>query len=59
MIVDVSRYSKIYHLLDVTAYILRFVHNLRKVHRLSGPLSSTEIANAQRYLIKGIQGLTY
>ena len=60
LLVDISRYSNIHRLIDVTAYILRFVHNLRKVQqRLSGPLSSTEIANAQRHLIKGIQGLTY
>ena len=44
----------------MTAYILRFIHNLRKVqHRLSGPLSSTEVANARKHLIKGVQGLTY
>ena len=58
--IDTSRYSNINCLLAVTSYILRFVHNLRKVqHRLSGPLSSTELANARRLLIKGIQRLTY
>ena len=44
----------------MTSYVLRFIHNLLKVqHRVSGPLSSTELANARRHLIKGIQGLTY
>ena len=58
--VDISRYSNINRLLAVTSYVLRFVHNLHKVqHRVFGPLSSTELANARRHLIKGIQGLTY
>ena len=58
--VDLSQYSNINRLLAVTSYVLRFIHNLRKVqHRVSGPLSSTELANARRHLIKGIQGLTY
>ena len=58
--IDTSLYSNINRLLAVTSYILRFVHNLRKVqHRLSGPLSSTEFANARRLLIKGTQRLTY
>ena len=58
--VDLPRYSNINLLLAVTSYVLRFIHNLRKVqHRVSGPLSSTELVNAQRHLIKGIQGLTY
>ena len=46
--VNLSRYSNINRLLAVTSYILRFIHNLRKVqHRVSGPLSSTELANAR------------
>ena len=59
-IVDISQYSSIYRVLAVTACILRFIHNLHEVqHRLSGPLSSTEVANARKHLIKGVQGLTY
>ena len=47
-------------LFAVTAYVLRYVHNLRKAQpRTSGPLSSVELTNAQLYLIRGIQRSTY
>ena len=46
--VDLYRYSNINRLLAVTSYVLRFIHNFRKVqHRVSGTLSSTELANAR------------
>ena len=44
----------------MTAYVIRFVNNLHKPqHTLCGPLSSLELACAQRHLIKGIQHTTY
>jgi len=59
-IIDTSRYSNIYHLLAVTAYIFRFVHNLcKEQHRVSGPLFSSELVKARQCLIKGTQGMTY
>ena len=59
-IIDLSRYSHIHKVLTVTAYVLRWIHNLRKNHpKLCGPLSSGEFTNARRCLVKGVQYLTY
>ena len=59
-IVNILRYSNIHRLSAVTAYVIRFVNNLHKPqHTLCGPLSSLELACAQRHLIKGIQHTTY
>ena len=59
-IIDTSRYSNIYRLLAVTAYVFRFVHNLRKEqHRVSGPLLSSELVKARQHLIKGTQEMSY
>lgn len=59
-IVNMSRYSNIYRLSTVTAYVIRFVNNLHKSqHKVYGPLSSLELARAQHCLIKGIQHRTY
>jgi len=42
-IIDVSAYNKLSHLLNVTAYILRFVRNVRKPSvRYTGPISPAE-----------------
>ena len=59
-IVDVSRYGNIQRLLAVTAYVLRFVHNLRKVQpHLIGPLNATEMKKAHNLLLRDIQHTSY
>ena len=58
--VDPSRYSNLYHLTAVTAYIYRFLHNLQKQTPLqSGPLTNTELSETRRELITGVQHSVY
>ena len=58
-LLDVSKYSSIVRLLRVTAYVLRFVNNLKKrVQHLEstvGSLTHDEINSAEMKLIKDIQ----
>ena len=58
-LLDASKYSSIVRLLRVTAYVLRFVNNLKKrVQHLEptvGPLTHDEINSAEMKLIKDIQ----
>ena len=58
-IIDISRYSHIHRLLAVIAYVLRWVHNLCKSAKISGPLTSVELTNARRLLIKSIRSSTF
>ena len=59
-VIDVSRYSSFHRTLAVTAYVLRFICNTRKLQpKLSGPLSSSELATAHRHLVKAVQGSVY
>jgi len=59
-VIDVSRHSSFYRTLAVTAYVLRFICNVRKLQpKLSGPLSRIELATTHRYLVKAVQGLVY
>ena len=49
-IVTITHYSSINKLLAVTAYVLRFIHNLSKQHtRLTGPLSVSELQLARKF----------
>ena len=48
-IIDINRYSILKKLLIITAYILRFIHNLRYSERKVGVLSLHEI-NESKYL---------
>ena len=46
-IIDVSTYNRLSHLLNVTAYVLRFVRNTRKPSiRYTGPISPAESTQA-------------
>ena len=55
-IVTITRYSSINKLLAVTAYVLRFIHNLSKQHtRLTGPLSVSELWSARKLWISSSQ----
>ena len=59
-IIDVSRHSSFLRTLNVTAYVFRWLHNVRKQQpKLSGPLTSNELASALRYLVKSVQRLAY
>ncbi|XP_065886666.1 uncharacterized protein [Dysidea avara] len=55
-VVTITRHSNIYKLLAVTAYVLRFTHNLSRQHtRLSGPLSVSELQAAKKLWISSSQ----
>ena len=57
---DITRCSHINHLIAVTAYVFRLVHNLQaKLPKTYGPLTSRELSNAHRNLVKIIQCLPY
>jgi len=58
--VTITRYSSINKLLAVTAYVLRFIHNLSKQHaRLNGPLSVSELRSAKKLWISSSQHLYF
>jgi len=43
-LINPSNYSSYTKLLDITAYVLRFVHNTTQKHfKLTGPLTSSEL----------------
>ena len=59
-VIDISRYSTLTKLLGVTAYVLRFIRNLRKLEPKDvGPLSAKERHHALKKWIKTCQALTY
>ncbi|XP_062702895.1 uncharacterized protein LOC134285671 [Aedes albopictus] len=57
--VDISRFSDWQKMLRCTAYVLRYVRNLRltvqKADRNSGPLNSQELRDAENYLYRVAQ----
>ena len=55
-IIDCKRYSSLQGLLRVTAYVKRFVHNISRKERITGPLSTNEIQEAEVLWIKEMQG---
>ena len=58
--IDLSRYSSIHKALSTAAYVLRWIHNVRKNQpKLYGSLSNGELTNARRCLVKGVQHSTY
>ena len=57
-VIQASRYSSLVTLLRVTAYVLRFVHNLKqrtKSNFKSGELTTVEVKNAEKMWIKHVQ----
>lgn len=59
-LIDISQYSHIHRLLTITAYVLRWIHKVRKLQpNLCGPITSEEFTNAHRYLVKGVQYSSY
>ena len=55
-IIDCKRYSSLQRLLRVTAYVKRFVHYISRKERITGPLSTNEIQEAEILWIKEMQG---
>ncbi|XP_064466693.1 uncharacterized protein LOC135377887 [Ornithodoros turicata] len=49
---DLERFSNVNHLHRITAWILRFIKNSRAIGRFNGPLSASEIQQAERYWVK-------
>jgi len=55
-VIDINSYSKVTRLRRVTAYVFRFVNNIRKSsQRIDGPLTAAELALAQKLWIKSAQ----
>ena len=52
-----KKYSSLGNLRRVTTYVMRFTHNkrVRDQERLTNPLTSTELRQAQNYLVKRAQ----
>ena len=59
-IIDASQYSHIQWLVAVTAYVLRFVNNLRKNHsKVTGPLTAAELKIAHTLLLRDVYHFVY
>ena len=59
-IIDIEKYSKLNHLLRVTAYVLRFIALLRKDKSdTSGPLTAKELNLAERIWTHSCQSTTF
>ena len=55
-IIDCKRYSSLQRLLRVTAYVKWFVLDISRKERVTGPLSTNEIQEAEILWIKEMQG---
>nr|GBM70276.1 hypothetical protein AVEN_62568-1 [Araneus ventricosus] len=51
-VLDIQKFSNLHKLLRVTAYVLRFVTNLRSQEKTVGHLSTDELSSAMDYWIK-------
>lgn len=60
-IIDINTFSKYKKLLRVTAYVLRFIQNIRtrRSTRHKGPLSAQELYNAEKKWLRICQTTTY
>ena len=48
-VIDIARFNTIDKLVAVTAYVLRYIHNIRKQQpQLIGPLTATELNTARK-----------
>ena len=55
-VITITCYSSISKLLAVTAYVLRFIHNLSKQHTtLIGPVNASELQSAKKHWISSHQ----
>ena len=55
LLLDSSSYSSYWKLLRVTAWIFRFIRNVRRGHQSSGELTASELTQARMYWIKAVQ----
>jgi len=54
--IDINRYSKLHKLYRVTAYVLRFVNNLKAASsKVTGPLTAKELNQSQKLWITATQ----
>ncbi|XP_064473912.1 uncharacterized protein LOC135388341 [Ornithodoros turicata] len=51
-VMDLGRFSNVNNLHRVTAWIIRFTKNSRGIGRINGPLSASEIQQAERYWVR-------
>ena len=57
---DLSNYSTLSKVLGVTAYVLRFVSNVKnKLNKTTGPLAATEVHTAKISWVKDCQKQVY
>ena len=54
-VIDSTRFSSWKKLVHVTAYVLRYIHNLRKKDNRKGELSIDEIKEAEMYWVRYLQ----
>jgi hypothetical protein len=55
LLFDPSRCSSYWKLLRITAWILRFIRNIRRAHQTPGELTASELTQARLHLIKAVQ----
>ncbi|XP_077536014.1 uncharacterized protein LOC144148339 [Haemaphysalis longicornis] len=58
-VIDTERFSSLSKLLRVTAWVLRYVKNLKQEDKVTGPLTTEEVQNAEHYLIRVEQQLHF
>ena len=54
-ILDLNEHSNLQRVLRITAWVYRFIHNVRSAEPLKGELSADEMQNAERYWILNTQ----
>lgn len=55
-LLNLTRFSKLLKVYRITAYVMRFIHNIKQNStKIRGPLSSAEILDAELYWVKIIQ----
>ena len=58
--IEATRYSSLKRLLTITAYVLRFCHNLKHQQQsVTGPITAKELSNGKLIWIKNTQQLEY
>ena len=60
-VIDITKYSTLNKLTAVTAYVSRFIHNCKQgtTSRITGPLTVSELAQANLQWLKQIQGSVF
>ena len=58
-IINLSNYSSLDKLIAITAYVYRFISNLKSGNTQHGPLTAAELYQAKMYWIKDCQQQVY